>query len=89
MIQISVSQARQDFLQIANQVYGGEEFLVTKNKIPWLTINPIKKEKRLVKRKVYSKAFGMWKNRKDWKGLSTIEIADKLRREAWRGNYDD
>ena len=89
MIQISVSQARQDFLQIANQVYGGEEFLVTKIKIPWLTINPIKKEKRIIKRRIYSKAFGMWKNRKDWRGLSTIEIADKLRRQAWRGNYDD
>lgn len=45
MIQISISQARQDFLQIANQVYGGEEFLVTKNKIPMLVMQPIKPEK--------------------------------------------
>ena len=52
MIQISVSQARQDFLQIANQVYGGEEFLVTKNKIPMLVMRPIKPEKSLRRQRI-------------------------------------
>lgn len=86
MIQISVSQARQDFLQIANQVYGGEEFLVTKNKIPWLTINPIKKEKRIIKRKIYSKAFGMWKNR--WpQNKSSVDIVNEWRKEILYGKY--
>lgn len=90
MITMNVSQARQRFLELVNRVYAGEEFLITKNKIPVLTITPIKKEKKLrVKRKINFKSFGMWKNRKEWKGLSTIEIADRLRELAWKGKYDD
>lgn len=90
MIQISVSQARQKFLELANRVYAGEEFLVVKNKIPMLVMKPVKKEKRTVKKKkILPEAFGMWKDRKDWNGLSTIQIADMLREKALKGNYDD
>ena len=90
MITMNISQARQRFLEIANRTFAGEEFVITKNKIPVLTISPIKKEKKFrVKRKINLRSFGMWKNRKEWKGLSTIEIADKLREQAWKGKYDD
>ncbi len=88
---MNVSQARQRFLELVNRVYAGEEFLITKNKIPVLTISPIRKEnkiKKTFKRKIDPKIFGMWKNRKDFKGMSTIEIADMLREKAWKGNYD-
>lgn len=29
--------------------------------------------------------FGMYKNRKDWRGKSTVEIAKALRKRAWYG----
>ncbi len=45
MMQISVSQARRDFLELANRVYAGEEFLVVKNKIPMLMMYPVRIEK--------------------------------------------
>ena len=86
---INISQARQRFLELANRVYAGEEFLVVKNKIPILVMKPIKPEKKVIKRKIDPKIFGMWKDRKDWKGLSTVEIANKLREQAWKGNYRD
>ena len=47
MIQISISQARQEFLELANRVYSGEEFLVLKNKIPMLMMQPIKSDKSI------------------------------------------
>lgn len=85
MTQVSVSQARQNFLQIANRAYAGEEFVVTKNKIPMLTISPMRKEKP-VKRKIYAKAFGMWKNR--WpKGMSSVDIVNEWRRQEETRSY--
>lgn len=44
MTQISVSQARQDFLQIANRVFAGEEFEVLKNGIPVMTLKQVDKK---------------------------------------------
>lgn len=87
MNQISVSQARQDFLNLTNRVYSGEEFLVLKNKIPMMVMKPVRLEKRTIRKSNHSKIFGMWKNRKDFVGLSTIQIADRLREVAWKGNY--
>lgn len=49
MIQISVSKARQEFLELTNRVYAGEEFLVMKNKIPMLVMRPVKTEKAVRK----------------------------------------
>ena len=89
MMQVNVSQARQDFLNLANRVYAGEEFLVVKNNIPMLTMKPIRKEKIDRKKKIDLSAFGIWKNRKDFKGMSTIQIADMLRDKAWKGSYAD
>lgn len=33
--------------------------------------------------------FGMYKNRKDWKGRSSVAIAEELRRSAWCGGKSD
>jgi len=44
MTQISISQARQNFLQIANRVYAGEEFEVFKNGIPVMVLRPVDKK---------------------------------------------
>ena len=88
MNQISVSQARQDFLNLTNRVYSGEEFLVFKNKIPMMVMKPIGKEKSDRKKRIDPKVFGMWKNR--WpKSMSSVDIVNKWREEAWKGNYGD
>lgn len=91
MVTVTISQARQDLPSLINRVYAGEEFLIVKNKIPMAQISPVKKRqmKKIFKRKILPEVFGMWKNRKEWKGLSTIEIADRLRESAWKGNYGD
>lgn len=90
MKQINISEARQNLPSILQQVYEGKEFLVTKNNIPLAKF--IKVDSRRVnkpKRKIVPKVFGIWKNRQEWKGLSTVEIADRLREQAWKGSYDD
>ncbi len=90
MITMNVSQARQRFLEIANRAYAGEEFIVTKNKIPLLTISPIRKEKKIqkiFKRKIDPKVFGMWKDR--WsKSKSSEEIVNEWRKGILYGKYD-
>lgn len=88
MTQISVSQFRQNLPSFINRVFAGEEFLVIKNKIPVATVTPVKKEK-IFKKKIDLSTFGIWKNRKDFKGMSTVQIADSLRDKAWKGNYAD
>ena len=86
MMQISVSQARQDFLKLANRVYAGEEFLVVKNKIPMMILKPVK-IKKAMKRKIDPKMFGMWKDR--WpKNKSSVEVVNQWRAQSWRGRYD-
>lgn len=88
MTQISASQARQDFLQLLNRVYAGEEFLIVKNKIPVASLNPVKKEKKVIKkRKILPEAFGMWKDR--WPASkSSVDIVNEWREEMWKGRYD-
>lgn len=53
-----------------------------------MVMKPMKKERRTIKkRKILPEVFGMWKDR--WpKSMSSTEIANKLREEAWRGKYD-
>jgi len=88
MTQISVSQFRQNLPSFMDRVYAGEEFLVVKNKIPMATVIPVKNEKKITKRKIDPKIFGMWKNR--WpKSMSSVDIVNKWREEAWKGNYGD
>ena len=73
-------------MQIANRAYAGEEFVVTKNNIPMLTINPIRKKEKFAKRKIYAKAFGMWKDR--WpKSKSSVDIVNEWRKEILYGKY--
>lgn len=83
MTQISVSQARQDFLQLVNRVYAGEEFLVVKNGIQMLEMRPVRKEKRVIKRRILSGATKLMSHLKG----TTLEVADRLRRDAWYGKY--
>ena len=52
MIQVSVTQARQQLPQLLNRVFAGEEFLVVKNKIPVATISPVKREKAVIKKRL-------------------------------------
>lgn len=85
MTQISVSQARQNFLQLANRVYAGEEFLVVKNGIQMLEMRPVRRERKIGKRKILPGATKLMSHLKG----TTLEIADKLRRDAWYGKYAD
>lgn len=88
MTQINVSDFRQNLPNYLNRVFAGEEFLIVKNKIPVAHLNPVKKKKMVVKkRRILPEAFGMWKNRKEWRGMSSIEIADMLREKVLKGNY--
>lgn len=82
MTQISVSQFRQNLPSFLNRVYAGEEFLVVKNKIPVASITPVQ-EKKVATKKILPGATKLMSHLKG----STIEIADKLRREAWYGKY--
>lgn len=84
MIQVNISQARQTLPTLVDKVYQGEEFVIIKNKIPVAQLIPVtnKKIKPLIKKiipgatKLYSYLKG-----------SNIEIANKLRESAWKGNY--
>lgn len=84
MIQVNISQARQTLPSLVNKVYQGEEFVIVKNKIPVAQLIPIvnKKIGTSVK-KIVPKATKLFRYLKG----SNIEIADKLRKSAWRGNY--
>ncbi|HJZ06206.1 hypothetical protein A2634_02040 [Candidatus Amesbacteria bacterium RIFCSPHIGHO2_01_FULL_48_32] len=86
MTQINASQARQDFLQILNRAYAGEEFLVTKNRIVMARISPVRKEKKIVKRRILPEVFGMWKDR--WPASkSSVDIVDEWRRKEEMRSY--
>lgn len=89
MITINVSQARQQFLELVNRAYAGEEFIIVKNKIPVAKISAVtpKKGKKKIKRKIPPGVFGMWKDR--WpEGTSSVDIVNKWRDVIWKGRYD-
>ena len=83
MTQLSTSQARQDFLQILNRAYAGEEFEVTKNKIVMAWIIPGGRKKRAIKRRILPGATKLMSHLKG----STLEIGDRLRRDVLYGKY--
>lgn len=86
MIQVNVSELRQNLPTFINRVFTGEEFLITKNGLMVAKLTPAKNMiKKPKKRIVLPSAFGMWK---DFKG-ETVEIVNKWKKEAWRGNYDN
>lgn len=86
MIQINISQARQDLPSLINRVYEGEEFIIVKNKIPVAQITPVGKKIALKKeKKLLPQALKLFKH---YKG-SNIKIANFLRESAWKGKYGD
>jgi len=84
---ISISFARQNLPELVNRAYQGEDFLVVKNKIPVAIITkPVKAEKKMIKRKIDPKVFGMWKNR--WpENKSSVDIVNEWRDQVWKGRY--
>lgn len=87
MKQLNISDARQNFSKVLENIYfQGEEVLITKNNIPLVKITAIGKTAKLAKeRKIIAQAFGIWK---DIKG-NTADIARQLRKESWVGKYAD
>lgn len=93
-ISVSVTDFRDNLADYLNAVrFENQRVVVKKNRNIMAELVPSKSAQNQIKkqtrRRVLPEAFGMWKNRKEWKGLSTIEIADRLREQAWKGSYDD
>jgi len=67
--------------------------LVTKHgKDEVILVNPkqykivkTKTKKKTVKDIMVSPFIGMYKNKREWKGKSSVEIANELRKKAWYG----
>ena len=67
--------------------------LVTKHgKDEVILVNPkqykivkTKTKKKTVKDILASPFIGMYKNKREWKGKSSVEIANELRKKAWYG----
>lgn len=88
MKKLSITEAREKLPQLMNNVYfNSETFLITKRGIPMAKITRADQLTRIEK---YSKkdkinsvkeAAGIWKNR--WKGKSTEEVAEILRKKSW------
>jgi hypothetical protein len=63
--------------------YGKNEVIIVNPKDYVITK---KKAIKQVKKDLMNSPFiGMHKNRKDWKGKTSVEIASKLRSDAWYG----
>ena len=87
MTQVSVSEFRQNLPGYLNRVFAGEEFLIVKNKIPVAQLNPVRKDKKILrKRRILPEAFGMWKDR--WpKSKSSVDIVNEWRKEILYGRH--
>jgi len=83
MAQISVSQARQNFLQLANRVYEGEEFLVIKNGIQMLKMSPVRKEKIVTKRKILPGATKLMSHLRG----DSVDIVNRWRKREEMRSY--
>lgn len=46
-----------------------------------------KRERKKFKSVREYEACGMWADRKEWQGLSTEEVLERIREEAWGGTY--
>ncbi len=82
MTQISVSQARQQLPQLLNRVFGGEEFLIVKNRIPVANLTPVKKE-RVIKRRIIPGATKLMAYLKG----DSVDILNEWRRREEIRNY--
>ena len=86
MTQVSVSDFRQNLPTYLNRVFAGEEFEIVKNKLPVAVVRPMGAGLlKIKKRKILSGATSLLSHLKG----STIEVADRLRKEAWYGKYVD
>jgi antitoxin (DNA-binding transcriptional repressor) of toxin-antitoxin stability system len=84
MIQISVSQARRDFLELANRIYSGQEYLVVKNKIPMLVMLPVKPEKPITRpRRILPGATKLMVNLKG----DSVKIVNEWRQKEEMRSY--
>jgi len=91
MYKINITEARQNLLKLAEEVYfNNKTYVITKRGIPMAKI--IKADK-ITKKKIYTakdreKAIeavaGMWKDR--WKDKNTEEVVELLRKKAWRSH---
>lgn len=82
---ISISQARQNLPQLITRVFNGEEFVITKNKIPaaLLTSPDRKQKKKSEKKRILQKSSYLFSHLKG----ATIKVADNLRLHSWKGKY--
>lgn len=91
-ISVSVTDFRDNLADYLNAVrFENQRVVVKKNRNIMAELVPSKSVqsqiKKQIKRRVLPEVFGMWKNR--WpKEMSSVEIVNKLREEAWRGKYD-
>ena len=90
---VSVTDFRDNLAEYLNAVrFEKQRIVVKKNRsIMAELVPPVSakdKTKKRKKRKILPEAFGMWRNR--WpKTMSSVDIVNKWREEAWRGNYGD
>ena len=84
MMQVSMSDFRENLPTYSDMVLAGEEFEVLRNRIPVLKVTAIDTPKKVIKsRKVMPEALNLLSHLKG----STVEIANKLRKDAWYGKY--
>lgn len=88
MTQVSISKFRQNLPTYINRVFAGEEFEIMKNKLSVAVIVPASRiVKKAKAKKIPAEVFGTWKGR--WpKTMSSIDIVNKWREDAWRGRND-
>jgi antitoxin (DNA-binding transcriptional repressor) of toxin-antitoxin stability system len=86
MIQITISQARQNLPSVVDRALAGEEFVILRNRMPVVKISAVGKNKKVIKRRILPEVFGMWKNR--WpKSKSSEDIVNEWRKEVLYGKY--
>lgn len=90
-ISVSVTDFRDNLADYLNAVrFERQRVVVKKNRNIMAELIPPEstegKIKKKTKRKFLPEAFGMWKNR--WpQNMSSVDIVNKWREEAWKGNY--
>ncbi|MEK9201167.1 MAG: type II toxin-antitoxin system prevent-host-death family antitoxin [Patescibacteria group bacterium] len=83
MIQLSVSQARNDFLKLANRVYAGEEIVVVKNGVKMMVMSPVKNKKRVIKKRILPGATKLMGHLKG----DSVDIVNEWRRQEDMRSY--
>ncbi|MDP1722181.1 MAG: type II toxin-antitoxin system prevent-host-death family antitoxin [Candidatus Gottesmanbacteria bacterium] len=81
MQQVTVSWAREEWAQLVNRVFAGEEFLVVKNNIPVARLLPVEKTAPTVHRKKILPAASTLLSH--FTGTAA-QVGLLLRQRAWR-----